>query len=87
MCVATLAFLLCRAEGVLRTAAELTRYADGEPTTPANFSITGTVIRLQPYDLLTSIIFVKDHTGIARILDSENPVPKPGDIISSSGQI
>ena len=81
------AFLPCRAEGVLRTTAELTCYADGEPTAPATFSITGTVIRLQPYDLSSSFIFVKDHTGIARIRDSENPLPKPGDIICSSGQI
>ena len=87
MCVATLAFLLCRAEGVLRTAAELTRYADGEPTAPATFSITSTVIRVQPPGRLRSIIYIRDNTGSARIIDAENPLPKPGDVISASGQI
>ena len=87
MCAIALAFLPCRAEGVLRTAAELARYADGEPTTPTDFSITGTVIRVSPLGRLRNIIFIKDNTGYARIIDMENPLPKPGDVISASGQI
>ena len=84
---ALLAFLPCRAEGVLRTAAELLRYADGEPTDPATFSVTGTVVRVQPPGRRPGIIFLKDDTGIARIIDEENPLPVPGDIISASGQV
>lgn len=81
------AFLPCRADGVLRTAEEFARYTDGEPTDPTTFSITGTVIRAQPPGIYPSIIFVEDHTGVMRIVDVENPLPKPGDVISASGQI
>jgi signal transduction histidine kinase len=82
-----LAFFPCHAEGVLRTAAELVRYVDGEPSVPSAFAITATVMRSVNRMPEANIIFIEDKSGTARIVDSENPLPKPGDVISASGQI
>ena len=84
---AALALLPCRAEGVLRTAAEMSRYVDGEPTAPAHFAITATVIHAVMNAKHGEFIFVEDRTGTTRIVDNENPHPKPGDVIYASGQI
>ena len=82
-----LAFFPCHAEGVLRTAAELVRYVDGEPSVPSAFAITATVMRSVNRMPEANIIFIEDKSGTAQIVDSENPLPKPGDVISASGQI
>ena len=82
-----LAFFPCHAEGVLRTAAELVRYVDGEPSVPSAFAITATVMRSVNRMPEANLIFIEDKSGTARIVDSENPLPKPGDVISASGQI
>lgn len=74
---------LCHAEGILRSAAELTRYIDGAPTEPAGFAITATVTHTESKEF----IFVKDKTGVVRLVNTLEPRPQPGDVISAIGQI
>ena len=86
-----LVFFPCHAEGVLRTAADLMRYIDGEPNAPAEFAITATVTHVRQNGLIGTdghnLVYVEDRSGTARIVDDKNPPPRPGDVISASGQI
>jgi signal transduction histidine kinase len=84
-------FFPCHAEGLLRTAADLMRYIDGEPDAPADFVITATVTHVRSKGLIGTVghnlVYVKDHSGTARIADDRNPPPKPGDVLAATGQI
>ena len=83
------AFLPCLAGGVLRTAGEINRYIDGEPAAPANFAITATVTYITTYSVQPPLqtFYCESPSGAIRILNIENPMPKPGDVVSVSGQL
>ena len=83
------AFLPCLAGGVLRTAGEINRYVDGEPTAPADFAITATVTYITTYPVQPPLqtFYCESPSGAIRILNIENPMPKPGDVVSVSGQL
>ena len=82
-----LAFLPCRADGVLRTPAEMEGYIDGEPSAPADFAITSVVAAVFTSRPPFKIIYCEDVAGAVRLLAGDNALPKPGDVIFATGQL
>ena len=85
--VAFAIILPCRADGVLRTPAEMEGYIDGEPSAPADFAITSVVAAVFTSRPPFKIIYCEDVEGAVRLLAGDNALPKPGDVIFATGQL
>ena len=66
----------------LRTAADIAAYADGKPSAPVPYAITGVVTKVSRREF-----YFQDRSGIAKLSPDARPFPAVGDIITATGVI